>query len=596
VTRARFDDLAPGSERSFRLTGPVAELVAATADEVLPILGRAEAEAAGGRWVAGFVTYEAAPALDPACAVRAVEAGSAWAELPLAWFGVFEGREPVPPPEPSSDPGPADAAGWRPSIPRDRYLDAVERIRELIAAGEAYQVNHTLRMRTELGAGATADGGLDRRYAELVLAQRGGFGADLRAGRFRILSASPELFFSWDGDRVTTRPMKGTARRGRWPEEDAAAAAALRASAKDRAENAMIVDLLRNDLGRVAVPGTVVADPLFSLERYETVWQMTSTVSGRVPSGTTLPDVFRALFPSGSVTGAPKIASMRVIAELEDSPRGVYTGAVGYLAPPGSGEPRAEFSVAIRTIQVDTATGAAEYGVGGGITFDSSAEAEHEEVRAKSAVLTELRPRFDLFETVRYEPGRGFLHLREHLGRLGRSAAYFGFRLDPKRVREQLEEAAAGASEPLRARLALGRDGSTRLQVASAPALGAPVRVAIVEDPPVDPEEVWLFHKTTMRETYERRRRLRPEADDVLLVNTAGLVTESTIANLAARVDGSWLTPPVADGLLPGTYRDVLVREGRLLERSLRMADVRRAQALALVSSVRGWRPAELLG
>jgi para-aminobenzoate synthetase / 4-amino-4-deoxychorismate lyase len=595
VTSARFDDLLPGAERSFRLVGPVDELSAADAGGVADVLRRAEAEAASGRWVAGFVAYEAAPGLDGALTVRPADPSSALAGLPLAWFGVFEARQLVPPPDPgSAEPG-ADRgdgeATWSASADRARYGRAVERIRELIASGQTYQVNHTLRMRTRLDVDD-----LDRRYADLILAQRGGFGADLDTGRYRVLSASPELFFAWEGDRLSTRPMKGTARRGRWAGEDAAAANALRSSAKDRAENAMIVDLLRNDLGRVAVPGSVTAHPLFEVERYETVWQMTSTVSARVAEPTTLVDVFRALFPSGSVTGAPKVASMRAIAELEDSPRGVYTGAVGVLAPPGAGEPRAVFSVAIRTIVVDERTGEAEYGVGAGITFGSSADAEYDEVEAKSRVLVERRPPFALFETLAWDPDTGYRHLDEHLGRLGGSAAYFGFRLDPDRARTDLEKAAADAPGPIRVRLSLARSGAVAIETSPPPeGPEGPAHVAIVEDPPVDPADVWLFHKTTLREPYDRRRGLRPDADDVLLVNRLGRVTESTVANVAVRLDGRWWTPPLRDGVLAGTYRAVLLRDGALAERSVSIEEVRGAEGVALVSSVRGWRPAVLL-
>ena len=236
----------------------------------------------------------------------------------------------------------------------------------MIAAGHTYQVNHTIRLRAVI---AGEERGF---YRDLCLAQRGGFAAFLDLGRHRVLSASPELFFRLEGDRVTTRPMKGTAPRGRWPAEDEEAAARLVASAKDRAENAMIVDLLRNDLGRVCRPGSVGVEHMLEPERYETVWQLTSTVAGELRPGTSVLDVFRALFPSGSVTGAPKIRTMRIVADLEDAARGVYCGAIGYLAPPGSGEPRANFNVAIRTVVLDGQTRTAEFGVGGGITFDSS--------------------------------------------------------------------------------------------------------------------------------------------------------------------------------------------------------------------------------
>jgi para-aminobenzoate synthetase / 4-amino-4-deoxychorismate lyase len=594
VIAARFDDLAPGTQHSFRFVDPVEELVATTLDDVSAVIAGAEARARDGRWVAGFVAYEAAPALDPALAVRPAERGSAFASLPLAWFGVFGAREELEPPSPAADgegdEGDEGRGGWSASVARAGYVGAVERIRELVASGRTYQVNHTLRMRTRL------PGDLDAVYADLVLAQRGGFGADLSAAGFRVLSASPELFFRWEDGRLFTRPMKGTARRGRWPAEDEAAAERLRSSAKDRAENAMIVDLLRNDLGRIAVPGSVAADPLFEVERFETVWQLTSTISARVPERTSLLDVFGALFPSGSVTGAPKVASMRAIAELEDSPRGVYTGAIGFLAPPGSGEPRAVFNVAIRTVVVDERTREAEYGVGAGITFGSDGDAEFDEVEAKSRVLVERRPAFALFETLAWLPGEGYRHLEEHVARLAGSARYFGFAFDVTATRTLLEKAAADAPGAVRVRLTLARTGATTFEAAPVSLEpGGPVRVALVEDRPVDPGDVWLFHKTTRRGAYERRRELRPDADDVLLVNARGRVTESTIANLAVRLDGVWWTPPIGDGLLPGTYRDVLLREGTLRERSVTVAEVRAARELALVSSGRGWRPVILL-
>jgi para-aminobenzoate synthetase/4-amino-4-deoxychorismate lyase len=602
VTFARFDDLYGPSDESFRLVRPVDELIATTLEEVPGVLAHAEGAAAAGRWVAGFVAYEAAPALDAALRVRSSDRTPAFADLPLAWFGVFFGREAVPPPEPTSGRGDApEPLDW-PSVPRERYVDAIERIRESIARGETYQVNHTVRMRTTLPPADRTDDALDRLYADLILGQRGAFGAHLGAGRFRVLSASPELFFERNGDRLVTRPMKGTAPRGRWSEEDARAGEALRSSAKDRAENAMIVDLLRNDLGRVAIPGTVVADPMFDVERYETVWQMTSTVAADVPEQTSLVDIFAALFPSGSVTGAPKVASMRAIAELEDTRRGVYTGAVGFLAPSGSGPPSARsdavsarFGVGIRTVVVDVQTGAAEYGVGAGITFASNADAEYEEVEVKSRVLFEHRPRFDLFEAFAFDPVNGYRHLEEHLRRLSGSARYFGFDLDLERVRMDLEKFAADAVAPVRARLTLAREGSTELAASPLPGGAVPVRLAIVESPPVDPRDVWLFHKTTRRAPYERRRDLRSDADDVLLVNTRGRVTETTIANIAVRLKGSWWTPPLDDGLLPGAYRAVLLREGRLRERPMTVSDVRGAEEVALVSSVRGWRPAVLL-
>ncbi len=545
MIEARFDDLTPGSGRSFRLADPAGVLMARRPGDVPGTIEAAEGAAARGLWVGGFVAYEAAPGLDPALTTRARDRADPFAELPLAWFALFERREDVAPlAPPTADRSEPDVdSPWRPSVDRAAYDEAIGRIRELIAAGETYQVNHTLRLRARIAGDPR---GL---YRDLALAQRGAFAAYLDLGRYRVLSASPELFFRIDGGRITTRPMKGTAPRGRWLAEDEEAAARLVGSAKDRAENAMIVDLLRNDLGRIARPGTVEVSRMFEPERYETVWQLTSTVAAHLEPATSLVDVFRALFPSGSVTGAPKVRTMRVIADLEDSPRGVYCGAIGYLAPPGSGEPRAHFNVAIRTVALDPGSGTAEFGVGGGITFDSSAEGEFAEVLAKAKVLSAARPDFALFETLRHEPSEGFLHLPEHLERLGASARYFGFRFDRESAVAGLKRAVDDVGgEAVRVRLTLSRDGSIATEAAEAPLQPETVLRLALDDEPVDPGDVWLFHKTTRRAPYDRRRERRPDVDDVILVNTRGEVTESTIANLAVRLGGRWVTPPLDVG------------------------------------------------
>ncbi len=588
---ARFDDLRPGRERSFRLTGQVGVVQARALDEVGPALDRVEEAARGGRWAAGFVAYEASPGLDPAMSVRGRERGDPFAALPLLWFAIFERREDVAVFEPVAiDPPATDDAAWTASIDRAHYDASVASIRERIAAGDTYQVNYTFRLRGEVDRDE-----LDL-YRDLCLSQRGGYAAHLSAGPFGVLSASPELFFRIDGDRITTRPMKGTAPRGRWPEQDEENAGRLASSPKERAENAMVVDLLRSDLGRISEPGTVRASRLFDTERYETVWQLTSTVRSTLRPGISLSDAFRALFPSGSVTGAPKVSTMGLIAELEDSPRGAYCGAIGYLAPPGSGEPGANFNVGIRTVVRDRWTGLAEFGVGGGITYDSSAAGEFDEAVAKARVLTARRPRFELLETLRHEPASGFRHLPEHLARLEASAHYFGFAFVRSDAEAVLEKAVAelGGAEGV-VRLLLARDGSLRIDL-SEPQPSAPGSVLVAIHPrPVDPSDVWLYHKTTLRGPYERRRGDRPEVDDVLLVNTRGEVTESTIANVAVRLGDAWFTPPLGSGLLAGTYRAVLLREGRLRERSIRVEELGDASGLALISSVRGWRPAVLV-
>lgn len=587
MIEARFDDLT-GTSSSFRLVGPVGVLEATRIDEIASTIEAAEVSARRGLWAAGFVAYEAAPGLDPALTVRSRPPDDPFARLPLAWFALFERREETSLPTPRGDEVPPTSDAWRPSVDRARYDYAIARIREHIAGGDTYQVNHTIRLRS------TIEGDERGLYRDLCFAQRGAHAAYLNTGRYRVLSASPELFFRIEGDRLTTRPMKGTAPRGRWLAEDEEIRRRLTSSVKDRAENAMIVDLLRNDLGRISRPGGVTWTKVFEPERYETVWQLTSTVSSELRPGTGLLDAFRALFPCGSVTGAPKVRTMEIIADLEDSPRGVYCGAVGYVAPQGAGPPAAVFNVAIRTVVLDSESRVADYGVGGGITYDSSASDEYDELVAKARVLTARRPTFELLETMRRDPGEPIRRLEEHVARLRDSAAYFGFAFDEAGVRARLDRAASDTDRPTRVRLLLARSGRMDLAATPLDRSVEPVRLAL-DDVPVDARDVFLFHKTTMRGRYEDARARHPDADDTLLVNDRGQVTETTRANVAVRSGGEWWTPPVDAGLLAGTERAALLAEGRLRERPLAIDDVRRAEELAVFSSVRGWRRAVLL-
>ena len=587
MIEARFDDLT-GASSSFKLTDPVGVVEAMRPDEVLPALAAAQAATARGLWVAGFVAYEAAPGFDPALVIRSRSARDPFARLPLAWFAMFQRREDSSLPEPREvriDP----AEAWQPSVTRAAYDDAIARIREQIAAGQTYQINYTLRLRSQIHGN---ERGL---YRDLCFAQRGAHAAYLSLGRYRICSASPELFFRVDGSTITVRPMKGTAPRGRWPAEDRAQAEHLVASTKDRAENAMIVDLLRNDLGRIAETGSVRAAQVFAPERYETVWQLTSTVTAQLAAGIGVPEVFRALFPSGSITGAPKVRSMELISELEDAPRNVYCGAVGFMAPAGADGPSASFNVAIRTVLLDSETGAAEYGVGGGITWDSVAGAEYDETVAKARVLAARRPPFDLLETMRRDPGHPIHELAEHLARLAGSAEYFGFRVDLDALSAALERAGAEGDKPVRIRVRLPRDGRFQIAVSHLDT-AQDGRVPIeIDDVPVNPADPFLFHKTTLRTMYEEAAARHPEAADVILVNPDGEVTESTIANLAVQIKGAWYTPPLSSGLLPGTGRAALLASGELAERAITIEELRAASAVELISSTRGRRRARLL-
>lgn len=565
-----FPDDCGGPER-LRFGRPVEVLVARAVGEVRPALRRIERAAEEGFYAAGFVAYEAAPAFDRALTVRPGP------DLPLLWFAVFD--RPLEHRPRAGGRGGFRLGGWEPSVGHEEYGRGVAAVREAIARGDTYQVNYTFRLRARFEGDDLA------LYERLLAAQRTRHGAYLNAGRFRVLSASPELFFRRRGRRLVARPMKGTSARGRWAEEDEGRAARLAASEKERAENLMIVDLLRNDIGRVAEVGTVRVPELFRVERYPTVLQMTSTVEGTLRRGASLEDIFAALFPCGSVTGAPKVSTMRLIAALEGSPRGVYCGACGFVAPGGD----AAFNVAIRTAVVDAEAGAAEYGVGGGITWDSTAEGEYAEALAKASLLAEEPGRFDLLETMRLEAGR-YLLLEEHLERLAASAAYFGFPVSVPEVRTVLAEHAgrfeAGAR---RVRLLVSDRGRVRVEseelggdIAAAP---RPVALA---SSPVRKSDRFLYHKTTRRGAYDAARAGRPDVYDVLLWNEEGELTEFTTGNLLVESGGRLWTPPRESGLLPGTFRAALLRRGEAAERVLTRADLARASRLWLVNSVRG--------
>jgi para-aminobenzoate synthetase/4-amino-4-deoxychorismate lyase len=566
-------DLAPFGRLEF--AEPVRVVSTDDPDRVRAALSEVEAEARRGRWAAGFVAYEAAPGLDPALAVRRGGPG------PLLWFGIHDA--PAPGAMPSA-PAAARVAGLAPEVTRAEHVAGVETVRAALGRGDAYQVNLTFRMRGRF------EGDPFALYERLRRAQGGGLTACLVIDGRAIVSASPELFFLRQGDRVVVRPMKGTARRGRDVDEDERAAAALARSPKERAENVMIVDLLRNDLGRVARTGSVRVAELFAVERYRTVLQLTSTVEARAAPAVGLRDLFAALFPCGSVTGAPKIAATRIIAALERSTRGPYCGAIGVVAPGGD----AVFNVGIRTLDLDLDRGAAAYGVGGGITWGSSPEREWDEAMAKAAVLDEPADDFELLETLRLWGGV-YARLERHLARLAASARYFGFPLELAAVRAALDsESRRAPQEGARVRVLVGRDGRPRTEAAPLPPPARdPLPVALAREP-VDREDRFLFHKTTRREVYERRRAERPDVFDVILSNREGELTELTIGNLVAEIGGELLTPALDAGLLAGTMRAELLDLGEVREAVLLREDLGRARRLWLVNSLRGWVPIRL--
>jgi para-aminobenzoate synthetase/4-amino-4-deoxychorismate lyase len=578
--RLRFDFVdAAGRQTPMVFERPRQVIEALRLEDVRPAMAEAEAARARGHWVGGFVAYEAAAAFDPALTTRTP------GNLPLVWFGVFDAPSTPSPDGSPAGPAPATAGAptvdWTADVTREEYDAAIARVRDAIQAGDSYQTNYTFRLRSRLDVASLAG-----RYDALRRAQRAPYAAHLDIGRWQILSLSPELFFRLDGRTVTTRPMKGTIARGRFPEEDAGRAATLQASTKNRAENVMIVDLMRNDVGRMAEVGSIVVPALFEIERYPSVFQMTSTITGRVRPAAAVTDLFTALFPAGSITGAPKTSSMRLITEIERAPRGVYCGAVGVLAPDGD----AVFNVAIRTAVVDTTTGEVEYGVGGGITWDSLPGDEYAEALSKAGFL-DAPPVFSLLETMRLEGG-GVIRLERHLRRLERSAGYFGIPFDAAHVTSVLDEHLRehpGGSR--RARLLLAPHGVATVD--SEPftpgAAGAPpVPVALARSP-VSSQDRFLFHKTTHRAIYDRQRAASESVFDVLLWNERGEITEFTIGNVVVELDGRRYTPPVDCGLLAGTFREELLDAGAVAERVIKIGDLKRASRVWLVNSLREW-------
>jgi para-aminobenzoate synthetase/4-amino-4-deoxychorismate lyase len=574
-----------GVIRRRHFEAPSAVWRASTLAEVVPVIEEADRAARAGRWAVGFVAYEAAPAFDPAFRC----AGSH--SLPLAWFAAFDApRAEMPPPNDARVGAPDH--GVPPlvtvaSVRDDEYADAVRRIHEHIGAGAVYQVNLTVPFTASLSSHPL------ELYERMRRAQGGRYACYLDIGEARILSASPELFFERCGPLVRSRPMKGTAPRGLYPSRDAAARDELIRSEKERAENVMIVDVVRNDLGRIAEVGSVRVAALCVPERYPSVWQLTSTVEAEVDPARPLADLFGALFPPASITGAPKFRATAIIRDLEPEPRGVYCGAIGVVRPGGN----ATFNVAIRTAWTAAGSDELHLNAGGGVTADSTAEGELREVAAKLEAFTRFVPPLGLFETIRVEDGR-CLRLDRHLARMASSAEHLGIsfeRISALRTLEAELTATPARVGVARARLDLAPTGALAATVAPhrdhSGTEALPVSMATT---PVDATDVRLYHKTADRRLYDDALAAALGMFDVLLWNADGFATELTRGNLVAQIEGERVTPPIECGLLGGTFRAELLDRREVRERFVSLDDVRGAERLWFVNSLRGWVPIRL--
>ena len=499
---------------------PLQTLVAHTLDEVRPLLDSVDRLARQGRWCVGYVRYEAAPAFDDALTVHA-------AQGPLAWFGVYDKALDWPAEE-THDPA---VATWHDSLTREAFNRNMDAIHQAIGAGKLYQINYTAPL---LG---TLQGSPRALFAALQRAQPGGYAAFIDNGLEQVLSVSPELFFDWNGQQILARPMKGTAPRGANAEQDAQQMAQLRASPKEQAENVMIVDLLRNDLSRMAELFSVNVPELFRIETLPTVFQMSSDVMATTRADTTLTDVFTALFPCGSVTGAPKVQAMRLIHALEPQPRGIYCGAI----------------------------------------------------------LTRASQPFELLETLRLEDGV-LRDASRHLARMARAARHFGYPFPITALDQALAQQVQARPQGVwRVRLLLDAGGNVTAQAFAMETTPSRVRLCLAPSAFDAAHGEFVRFKTTQRAHYDAAAPADPGVFDTLLWNAQGELTECTRSNIAVRLDGRWRTPPLACGLLDGVARARYLEEGRIEEGVVRVEDLSRAQGLAVFNSLRGWIEAELV-
>ncbi len=539
-------------------------------------LARAQAS---GLHAAGYIAYEASPAFEPRLPVRT------GTSAPLLWFGLFDGFTAIPADEIAAllpDPDGAWTGPPRPELSAADYAGKFARVRDYIAAGDIYQANLSFRARVPVAGHPLA------LYARLRAASEAGWGGALFTGDHWLLSASPELFFTLERGALTARPMKGTAPRRADPVADRAAASALGDDPKERAENLMIVDLLRNDLSRVAEAGSVAVPDLFTVETYPTIHTMTSTVTARLAPGRSAIDVLAALFPCGSITGAPKIRAMEIVAEIEPSARGAYTGSIGWLDPAGD----AAFNVVIRTLAMERGAVEAEIGLGSAVVADSTAAGEWAECLAKGRFVTAGARTFDLIETMAFDPADGLLLLERHLERMKASADALGFAFDRHEVRNELQAATFRLRSASRVRLLLARSGAVAIEIRPAPAAQqAPVAVTLAPLP-VDPADFRLHHKTTDRDFY-RDALAGTGGFEVVFADGEGRLTEGSFTNIFVERNGVLLTPPLVRGLLPGVLRGQLLDEGRAVEADLTADDL--AGGFLIGNAVRGLIPATLV-
>ena len=525
-------------------------------------------------YAAGFLSYEAASGINPALVTQSPS------NFPLCWFGIYESPSVVNPPETNNV---CQNLAWQASNSQEKYFSVINRIREQIREGETYQVNYSYRLRSSMSCSAWDI------FANMVLAQGHGYSAYVELADWSICSASPEIFFSLSNQEIYCRPMKGTVSRGLTFASDKENRSWLANSSKDRAENLMILDMVRNDLGQIASSGTVKVDSLFDMEKYPTVWQMTSNVHCHTDSGLT--EIMQSLYPAASITGAPKVHTMEIIKELECSPRNIYTGTIGYYSPAR----RAQFNVAIRTLLVDKRNQQAEYGIGSGIVWDSNGKNEFQETQDKASVLNFPYQKFSLLESLFWDPDEGFWLLSEHFIRIKDSAEYFSRPYDEEKLIKQLNTFVTELdSVAHKIRVLVDQNGEIEIQAKSIDKKSSPLSIGLAKQS-INSNNIFLYHKTTNRQIYDDVLVGMSAYDDVLLWNSNNEVTETSTSNFVAEIEGDLYTPPVTCGLLAGTYRAQLLREGKIKERVIQIDEIKDCTKYYLINSVQGWQEVKSL-
>ena len=546
-------------------TDAIKELKTKDIKEVKPLLDELEAYQNEGYYAVGYVSYEAAPAFETKFQVID---GPLMSEY-LLYFTVHETVQTEPIPltyDPITLP-----KSWQELTSAEEYKAAIEHIHHHIRQGDTYQVNYTVQLQQNLTADPFAI------YNRLVVEQNAHYNAFIQHDDVSIISISPELFFKKDGDKLTTRPMKGTTNRGLTTETDLAQARWLAQDQKNRSENMMIVDLLRNDMNRISKIGSEDVKSLCQVEQYSTVWQMTSTIETQLLPNSSLSHVFQALFPCGSITGAPKIATMEIIKKVEKQPRGVYCGAIGILVPQGP----SIFNVAIRTLQMEGTK--AIYGVGGGITWDSNWEAEYEETKQKAAVLYRQNPKFDLISTGRIHQGK-LLFLEEHIKRLQESSRYFDYPFNAEKAHNQATALCQSLDldTDYRLKMSLKKDGELKFEHSQLTNLSDDFCQARLVEQRHPLDSPYTFFKTSYRP------HLSIELHEQIYYNHEGQLLETSIGNIVLKIEDQLYTPPVHLGLLNGIYRQSLIAENKLKEKVLTVKDLKQAQAIYGCNAVRG--------